>query len=136
MTRLKAERLRAGLTGLRLAELTKGGTTENRLFQLERGRFKPRAAEAAALARALDLSVETLFPAGTQPANCPAFDCLAADVLDNALWELAAFERKYSALQELADVFAAIKRVQVAGSMRRSRTVQPLVGRSESTKGE
>jgi transcriptional regulator with XRE-family HTH domain len=111
MTRLKAERLRAGLTGLRLAELTKGGTTENRLFQLERGRFKPRAAEAAALARALGLSVETLFPEGTQPANCPAFD---SDVLDTALWELAAFERKYSELQELADVFAAIKRVQGA----------------------
>ena len=111
MTRLKAERLRAGLTGLRLAELPKGGTTENRLFQLERGRFKPRAAEAAALARALGLDVETLFPEGTQPANSHAFD---SDVLDTALWELAAFERKYSALQELADVFAAIKRVQEA----------------------
>ena len=69
MTNLKAARLRAGLTALRLAELTKGGTCENRLFQFERGRFKPRAAEAAALARALGLSVETLFPAGTQPAN-------------------------------------------------------------------
>ena len=119
MTRLKAERLRAGLTGLRLAELTKGGTTENRLFQLERGRFKPRAAEAAALARALDLSVEMLFPEGTQTANCHAFDCMAADVLDTALWELAAFERKYAALQELADVFAAIKRVQGASITKR-----------------
>ena len=69
MTRLKAERLRAGLTALRLAELTEGGTTENRLFQLERGRFRPRAVEAAALARALGRSVEDLFPAGTQPEN-------------------------------------------------------------------
>ena len=69
MTRLKAERLRAGLTALRLAELTEGGTTENRLFQLERGRFKPRAAEAAALANALGMAVEALFPEGTQPEN-------------------------------------------------------------------
>jgi len=42
-----------------------------------------------------------------------------ADVLDTALWELAAFERKYSALQELADVFAAIKRVQGAERAKR-----------------
>ena len=69
MTRLKTARMRAGLTALRLAELTEGGTTENRLFQLERGRFKPRAAEAAALARALGLSVPALFPEGTQPQN-------------------------------------------------------------------
>ena len=69
MTRLKTARMRAGLTALRLAELTAGGTTENRLFQLERGRFKPRAAEAAALARALGLSVEELFPLGTQSEN-------------------------------------------------------------------
>ena len=69
MTNLKAARLRAGLTALRLAELTEGGTTENRLFQLERGRFKPRAAEAAALARVFGLAVEALFPEGTQPQN-------------------------------------------------------------------
>ncbi|NLN03100.1 MAG: transcriptional regulator [Lentisphaerae bacterium] len=69
MTRLKTARLRAGLTALRLAELTAGGTTENRLFQLKRGRFKPRAAEAAALARALGMAVEELFPLGTQPEN-------------------------------------------------------------------
>ena len=42
-----------------------------------------------------------------------------ADVLDTALWELAAFERKYAALQELADVFAAIKRVQGASITKR-----------------
>lgn len=33
-------------------------------------------------------------------------------VLDTALWELAAFEAKYAAVQELCEVFEAIRRVR------------------------
>jgi len=55
----------AGLTALELADLA--GTTENRLFPIERGRFRPRADEAARLASALGVSIHDIFePAGVQ----------------------------------------------------------------------
>jgi transcriptional regulator with XRE-family HTH domain len=59
-----AARLAAGLTAFDLARAA--GTTENRLFQIERGRFRPRPNEAAGIALALMATVEELFPAGTQ----------------------------------------------------------------------
>lgn len=35
-----------------------------------------------------------------------------AAILDTAMWELAAFERKYAELQELCEVFAAIRKTR------------------------
>jgi transcriptional regulator with XRE-family HTH domain len=59
-----AARMAAGLTAFDLARAA--GTTENRLFQIERGRFRPRPDEAARLAAVLKTSVGTLFPDGVQ----------------------------------------------------------------------
>lgn len=67
MTPLKNARLATGLTAIELAKIA--GTTENRLFQLERGRFRPRALEAAGLSLALDIPIDELFPGGTQNPN-------------------------------------------------------------------
>jgi transcriptional regulator with XRE-family HTH domain len=64
-TQLKIARTAAGMTALELARAA--GTTENRLFQIERGRFRPRPDEARGLALVLGEPVETLFPGGIQP---------------------------------------------------------------------
>ena len=63
-TPLRAARLAAGLSALEAA--APANTTENRLFQLERGRFRPRPEEAAGLAAVLMRPVEELFPNGVQ----------------------------------------------------------------------
>ena len=63
-TPLRAARLEARYTALELAEAA--ATTENRLFQLERGRFRPRPDEARQLAVALNRDVQDLFPGGIQ----------------------------------------------------------------------
>ncbi len=64
-TQLKIARTAAGMTALELARAA--GTSENRLFQIERGRFRPRPDEARGMALVLGESVETLFPGGIQP---------------------------------------------------------------------
>ncbi len=61
---LKIARHRARLTAYALADLA--GTTEPRIYQLERGRFRPRPDEARGLALALGEPAETLFPGGIQ----------------------------------------------------------------------
>jgi len=63
-TPLKRARLQAGLSAIQLADIA--STTENRLYQLERGRFRPRPAEAAGLAAALNQELSKLFPSGVQ----------------------------------------------------------------------
>ncbi len=65
MSEMKQKRRAAGLTALELAR--RAGSTEDRVYQLERGRYRPRADEAQRLAHALKSSVKKLFPAGTQP---------------------------------------------------------------------
>lgn len=64
MTALKFEREQKRMTALQLAQAA--GTSENRIYQLERGRFRPRALEAAALADVLQTPAEILFPDGVQ----------------------------------------------------------------------
>jgi ribosome-binding protein aMBF1 (putative translation factor) len=64
-TPLRTARLRAGLSAISLAGLS--GTTEPRIYQLERRRFRPRNDEAHRLAQALGLPVNELFPDGVQP---------------------------------------------------------------------
>jgi DNA-binding XRE family transcriptional regulator len=49
---------------MRCAE--QAATTEARLYQLERRRFRPRPDEARRLAAVLNLTVEKLFPDGVQ----------------------------------------------------------------------
>jgi transcriptional regulator with XRE-family HTH domain len=61
---LREARLAAGLTAMRCAE--QAATTEARLYQLERRRFRPRPDEARRLAAVLNLTVEKLFPDGVQ----------------------------------------------------------------------
>ena len=61
---LRLARLAVGLTAIETAG--PAGTTENRLFQLERGRFRPRPDEALGLAAVLNRSVKDLFPDGIQ----------------------------------------------------------------------
>lgn len=62
-------RLRAGLSAFMLAN--RAGTTEPRVFMLERRRFRPRHDEAQRLAQVLGLPVNELFPDGTQPEWIP-----------------------------------------------------------------
>jgi transcriptional regulator with XRE-family HTH domain len=62
---LKNERQRARMTALQLADAA--CTTEQRIYALERGRFRPRPDEARGLALVLGEPVETLFPGGIQP---------------------------------------------------------------------
>lgn len=61
---LKDARRTAGLTAVRCAELA--GTTEPRLYQLERQRFRPRREEAHRLSEVLNVPVKMLFPNGIQ----------------------------------------------------------------------
>ena len=65
MSEMKRKRRAKGLTALELAR--RAGSTEDRVYQLERGRYRPRADEAERLAHALKSSVKKMFPAGTQP---------------------------------------------------------------------
>lgn len=62
---LRAARLQLGLTAYQLA--LKAGTTEPRIFMLERRRFRPRHDEGRRLAAVLKLPVNDLFPDGIQP---------------------------------------------------------------------
>jgi transcriptional regulator with XRE-family HTH domain len=63
-TPLRRARLNAGLTALALSCVS--GTTENRYWQIERGRFRPRHDEAQRLADVLRVPVDELFPNGIQ----------------------------------------------------------------------
>ena len=49
-----------GLTAIALAEMS--GTSEGRIFAIERGRFRPRPNEGAATAHALNQQPQRLFP--------------------------------------------------------------------------
>lgn len=57
--KLKEERLRAGLTAIALARAA--ANTEDRVYQLERGRFPAKPEEAARLAAALGVDVQAVF---------------------------------------------------------------------------
>ena len=59
-TELKARRLAHGMTALKLALAT--GSTEGRLYALERGRGNPSRDEAEAIGRALGVRADSLFP--------------------------------------------------------------------------
>ena len=59
-TPMHKARTAAGLTAIALAEIA--GTTEQRVYMVERGRYRPRTDEAARIARVLGVSVEALFP--------------------------------------------------------------------------
>lgn len=61
---MRSARTELGITALDLAEMC--GTTEPRVYMLERGRFRPRPDEAVNLARVLGVDVEDLFPGGIQ----------------------------------------------------------------------
>ncbi len=65
-TELKARRLAHGMTALKLALAT--GSTEGRLYALERGRGNPSREEAEAIGRALGVKPETVFPELSQRA--------------------------------------------------------------------
>lgn len=65
MTALRQQRIRAGLSAFKLAEMA--GTTEIRVYHIERARYRPRRVEAEGLARALKKPVAVLFPEGFQP---------------------------------------------------------------------
>lgn len=65
MTTLKNHRMKAGLSAFRLAEMA--GTTEIRVYHIERARYRPRRAEAEGFSRALKKPVPVLFPEGCQP---------------------------------------------------------------------
>jgi transcriptional regulator with XRE-family HTH domain len=65
-TELKARRLAHGMTALKLALAT--GSTEGRLYALERGRGNPSRDEAEAIGRALGVKPETVFPELSQRA--------------------------------------------------------------------
>ncbi|HMP71772.1 MAG TPA: helix-turn-helix transcriptional regulator [Kiritimatiellia bacterium] len=66
---LKQARIESGLTALQLAEIA--GTNEARIYQVERGRFRPRPDEAQRLADVLRIPVESLFPNGVQTKGGP-----------------------------------------------------------------
>ena len=61
---LQLKRTTAGLTAADLARLA--DTAEMRVYQFERGRFRPRPDEAARIAKVLGADVDDLFPAGVQ----------------------------------------------------------------------
>jgi transcriptional regulator with XRE-family HTH domain len=65
MTTLRENRIRAGLSAFRLAEMA--GTTEIRVYHIERARYRPRKEEAEGFSRALKRPVPVLFPQGCQP---------------------------------------------------------------------
>jgi DNA-binding XRE family transcriptional regulator len=60
MTPMRAARNAAKLTAIQLADVA--GTTEDRVYQIERGRFRPRPDEARRLALALGTDTDHLFP--------------------------------------------------------------------------
>ena len=62
---MRAARLRSEMPAIALA--IRAGTTEPRIYMLERRRFRPRHDEAHRLAQVLGLSVNELFPDGVQP---------------------------------------------------------------------
>ena len=64
MTALRQQRLRAGLSAFQLAE--RAGTTEIRVYHIERARYRPRRDEAEGFSRALKKPVAALFPNGVQ----------------------------------------------------------------------
>lgn len=57
---LKNARRAAGLTALRLSELS--GIAEQKIYAVERGRYRPRRDEALTWAAALAMPPETAFP--------------------------------------------------------------------------
>jgi transcriptional regulator with XRE-family HTH domain len=59
-TELKEARLSLGLSALELGE--RAGIREERVFAVERGRYRPRKGEATAWANALNLKPECAFP--------------------------------------------------------------------------
>jgi len=61
MTALRDARIASGLTALELADIA--GTTEMRVYSVERGRFRPRPGEARRLAVALGANPAEMFPA-------------------------------------------------------------------------
>ncbi|MFC1452606.1 helix-turn-helix domain-containing protein [Verrucomicrobiota bacterium] len=63
-THLRDARRAARLTALQLADAA--STLESRVYQIERGRYRARPEEAAALAAVLMRPVDELFPAGVQ----------------------------------------------------------------------
>lgn len=65
MTALRQQRIRAGLSAFKLAEMA--GTTEIRVYHIERARYRPRRVEAEGFSRALKKPVPVLFPDGCQP---------------------------------------------------------------------
>ncbi len=65
MTALRQQRIRAGLSAFKLAEMA--GTTEIRVYHIERSRYRPRRVEAEGFARALKKPIAVLFPDGCQP---------------------------------------------------------------------
>ena len=60
MNHLKSLRKQYGWTALRLGQETT--ISENRIYQLERERLRPKPAEAELLAAALHTDVPSLFP--------------------------------------------------------------------------
>ena len=64
---LKLKRMNAGLTACDLAALA--DTAEMRVYQMERGRFRPRPDEAEKLARVLGMDATELFPNGIQKSK-------------------------------------------------------------------
>lgn len=60
MHKMRELRIRAGLTAIALAE--KAGTTEFRIFAIERRRFNPRPEEAQRIADILRVQLSELFP--------------------------------------------------------------------------
>lgn len=61
---MREARQAAGLTAIRLAELA--ASTEQRVFQIERRRYRPKRDEARRIATVLDLPIRKLFPDGVQ----------------------------------------------------------------------
>ena len=64
MTQLRKARKEAGLTAIRLAELAH--SAEQRVFHIERGRYRPKPDEAERIAAVLNSTVAELFPGGVQ----------------------------------------------------------------------
>lgn len=64
MNKLREQRVKAGLSAFRLA--VEAGSSEIRVFHIERDRYRPRRTEAEGFARVLKKSVSMLFPDGVQ----------------------------------------------------------------------
>lgn len=67
MNSLKHHRVKAGLSAFQLAEMA--GSSEMRVYFVERQRYRPRRAEAEGFARVLKTTVQKLFPDGVQHEN-------------------------------------------------------------------